>query len=122
MIRRPPRSTLFPSTTLFRSIPAWKLSLAKLNQTRYSESMDTAGIAGNNGAPIRVLVVDDEPAAYKLLALILAPPVFHCITANSGEEALLALQREPFHAVVSDLCMPGIRDRRRRHRMVRVAR
>jgi putative nucleotidyltransferase with HDIG domain len=70
--------------------------------------MDTAGIAGNNGAPIRVLVVDDEPAAYKLLALILAPPVFHCITANSGEEALLALQREPFDAVVSDLCMPGI--------------
>src|SRR2546422_2741419 len=27
MIRRPPRSTLFPYTTLFRSIPQWQLRL-----------------------------------------------------------------------------------------------
>jgi putative nucleotidyltransferase with HDIG domain len=33
---------------------------------------------------------------------------FHCTPANSGEEALVALQREPFDAVISDLCMPGI--------------
>src|SRR2546430_9138547 len=26
MIRRPPRSTLFPYTTLFRSLPIWKMS------------------------------------------------------------------------------------------------
>src|SRR2546430_12765641 len=25
MIRRPPRSTLFPYTTLFRSVPGWRL-------------------------------------------------------------------------------------------------
>src|SRR3712207_7340267 len=29
MIRRPPRSTLFPYTTLFRSFPAFALSLAQ---------------------------------------------------------------------------------------------
>ena len=57
--------------------------------------------------PARVLVVDDETAASKLLSLILAP-AFQCSIANSGEEALAALQREPFDAVISDLRMPGI--------------
>lgn len=56
----------------------------------------------------RVLVVDDEPAALKLLCLILNAPAFHCTNANNGEEALVALQRERFDAVISDLCMPGI--------------
>src|SRR5216684_6047895 len=56
----------------------------------------------------RILAVDDEPAASKLLSLILAPPAFRCATANSGQEALDALQREPFDAVISDLHMPGL--------------
>jgi response regulator RpfG family c-di-GMP phosphodiesterase len=56
----------------------------------------------------RVLVVDDEAPASRLLSIILSPPAFRCATAASGEEALVALQREPFHAVVSDLHMPGI--------------
>jgi putative nucleotidyltransferase with HDIG domain len=56
----------------------------------------------------RVLVVDDEPGACKLLSLIVGPPAFHCTTASSGEEALVALQREQFDAVISDLHMPGI--------------
>jgi putative nucleotidyltransferase with HDIG domain len=56
----------------------------------------------------RVLVVDDEPAACKLLSVILGPPAFHCTTASNGEEALVALQRGQFDAVISDLHMPGI--------------
>jgi putative nucleotidyltransferase with HDIG domain len=56
----------------------------------------------------RVLVVDDEAAACKLLSVILSPPAFHCTTADSGEEALVALQRERFDAIVSDLHMPGL--------------
>jgi response regulator RpfG family c-di-GMP phosphodiesterase len=59
-------------------------------------------------AAARVLVVDDESTARKLLSLILNGPAFRCISANSGEEALVALQREPFDAVISDLNMPGI--------------
>lgn len=57
---------------------------------------------------VNVLAVDDEPAACKLLALNLAAPAIRCTTANSGEEALLALQREHFDAVISDLQMPGL--------------
>ena len=56
----------------------------------------------------RVLVVDDEAAACKLLSVILGPAVFHCTTASNGEEALVALQRGQFDAVISDLHMPGI--------------
>src|SRR5580704_13810811 len=57
---------------------------------------------------VRVLAVDDERAAAKLLAIMLRPPSFCCSTATTGEEALVALQREPFDAVISDLQMPGI--------------
>ncbi len=58
--------------------------------------------------PIQVLAVDDEISACKLLSVILSPPGFHCTTASNGEEALAALQRERFDAVISDLRMPGI--------------
>lgn len=79
---------------------------------------DQIPLAENNGGmaevpsdhqiATRVLAVDDESAASNLLSLILAAPNFHCTTASSGEEALLALQREHFDAVISDLRMPGI--------------
>src|SRR5438552_14660622 len=35
MIRRPPRSTLFPYTTLFRSMQAWELTLASPSTSRF---------------------------------------------------------------------------------------
>jgi len=57
---------------------------------------------------IRVLAVDDEPAASKLITLLLRPPAFYCTTAPNGEAALQSLQLERFDAVISDLQMPGI--------------
>lgn len=75
----------------------------------------------NDLSTVRVLAVDDEPAALKLLCLILAAHPFQCTPAKNGEEALVALQRQQFDAVVSDLCMPGIggmevlAEARRRH-------
>jgi response regulator RpfG family c-di-GMP phosphodiesterase len=69
---------------------------------------DTGARASTRKDVIRILVVDDEAPACKLLALILGPPDFHCSTANNGEEALAALQRERFDAVISDLTMPGM--------------
>ena len=55
----------------------------------------------------RILVVDDEPAARKLLSLILESD-YSCTVASSGAEALVALQRGQFDAVISDLQMPGM--------------
>jgi response regulator RpfG family c-di-GMP phosphodiesterase len=55
---------------------------------------------------VRVLAVDDDAAACRLLATILAPPVFDCRTALNGAEALAILRQERFDAVISDLQMP----------------
>ena len=67
-----------------------------------------SGDSTAHDGPARVLVVDDEAAASKLLYLILGPPEFQCSIANNGEEAMAALEREPFDAVISDLRMPGL--------------
>jgi putative nucleotidyltransferase with HDIG domain len=56
----------------------------------------------------RVLVVDDEPAAVKLLTVILASAGYACTAAHDGAEAIGALERGAFDAVVSDLQMPGM--------------
>lgn len=57
---------------------------------------------------VRVLFVDDEPSARKLLALMLPPPRFEAVSVGSGEEALVAIQRERFDLIISDLRMPGM--------------
>ena len=54
----------------------------------------------------RVLIVDDEPAACKLLALLLSQADFECKTASSGAEALRHLEGEYWEAIVCDLNMP----------------
>jgi len=59
-------------------------------------------------AVTRVLVVDDEIAACKLLSIMLVSPAYYCAMASNGEDALVTLQREPFDAVISDLQMPGM--------------
>jgi len=65
-------------------------------------------VSSDHQPAARVLAVDDESSACKLLSLILGPPAVHCTTACNGEEALLTLQRERFDAVISDLNMPGV--------------
>ena len=67
-----------------------------------------SGVSSDHHPAARILAVDDEFSACKLLSLILGPPVFHCTTACNGEEALVTLQRERFDAVISDLNMPGL--------------
>ncbi len=65
-------------------------------------------VSSDSRPAARVLVVDDETSACKLLSVILGTPAFHCATASTGEEALVSLQRERFDAVISDLRMPGM--------------
>jgi putative nucleotidyltransferase with HDIG domain len=65
-------------------------------------------MASDHRSVVRVLAVDDEPAACQLLGIVLGPPAFYCTAAGSGEEALATLERERFDAVISDLQMPGI--------------
>lgn len=71
-------------------------------------NLDVGPKSSQEFSAVRVLVVDDEPHALKLLGLVLSTHAVQCTTTNSGEEALVALQRHQFDAVISDLCMPGI--------------
>src|SRR5690349_24214451 len=58
MIRRPPKSTLFPYTTLFRSL--WLAYDAAGNQTcRYSGSLTSGACGGISGSPAQ-LTYDPE--------------------------------------------------------------
>lgn len=73
-------------------------------------SVQSSGSEGDPANPadlIRVLIVDDEAAARKLLTIVLCGPSFQCVTANSVEEALQVLRKSHFEAVISDLRMPG---------------
>jgi len=83
--------------------------MANANAPRPQQEESIVGAdTSDRSAVVRVLAVDDERAASKLLAIMLRPPSYCCSTATNGEEALVALQREPFDAVISDLQMPGI--------------
>lgn len=83
--------------------------MTKTDQVHLPGSEVTLGtVSSEDQFSRRVLVVDDEAAACKLLSLILGPPAFDCTAAGNGEEALVALQRGQFDAVISDLHMPGI--------------
>jgi response regulator RpfG family c-di-GMP phosphodiesterase len=69
-----------------------------------SEAIPTAETA----APSRVLLVDDEPNVLSALRRSLRGRGFEVVIANSGEEALAVMQRQPVDAIVSDMRMPGM--------------
>ena len=58
----------------------------------------------------RVLFVDDERYVLETLGRLLTPIAdgWHIRLAASGQEALQALEEQPFDAVVSDMLMPGM--------------
>ena len=58
--------------------------------------------------PIRILVVDDEPAIRRALRPPLTELGFEMTEASRGEMALEMLRTEPFDAVLLDVNMPGI--------------
>src|SRR5690348_9659291 len=83
--------------------------MTRIDSPLFRQDASLMGAKESDKRPgIRVLAVDDERAASKLITLMLPSPSYHCTTANNGEEALVALQRERFDAVISDLQMPGV--------------
>src|SRR3712207_9584768 len=79
MIRRPPRSTLFPYTTLFRSEPGYRSKIAVVS---HADGVDPVGACvGPRGSRVRMVVSElrgekidiipynDEPARFVAKAL-----------------------------------------------------
>jgi response regulator RpfG family c-di-GMP phosphodiesterase len=56
----------------------------------------------------RCLIVDDEAALRQPLARLMERGGFECFEADSAEEALEILARQPVTLVLSDLCMGGM--------------
>jgi two-component system, NtrC family, response regulator HydG len=56
----------------------------------------------------RVLVVDDEPGMRTTLAANLELGGYEVVEAESGPRALELVKERPFHAVITDMRMPGM--------------
>src|SRR5256885_11777535 len=61
MIRRPPRSTLFPYTTLFRSISRIDSGLTILIEFNYNEYNDRLKSGLNRGLILFIIRIDPHP-------------------------------------------------------------
>jgi len=57
--------------------------------------------------PLRLLVIDDEPAVRTNLCAFLADDGFAVTAVASGEEALSLLARETFDVAIVDIRLPG---------------
>ena len=62
----------------------------------------------SKGAPINILIVDDEPRNLTVLETILDDPGYRLVRAGSADQALLALIVEEFALLILDIRMPGI--------------
>ena len=58
--------------------------------------------------PHRILIVDDDPTLLRLLGILLREEGFEVVAAESGEQALVQLERKPADLVLSDLRMGGM--------------
>ena len=55
-----------------------------------------------------ILLVEDDTSLRRIMQLRLEGGPYAVTCVSSAEEALLALERQPFQLVVSDLMMPGL--------------
>jgi two-component system KDP operon response regulator KdpE len=61
-----------------------------------------------NAAPLRVLVIDDEPSIRKLLRLGLSAHGYQIVEASSGKMALELLGEQPPDLIILDLGLPDM--------------
>ena len=55
---------------------------------------------------VRLLIVDDEQSIRKLCVTVGEALGFICLEADSGESALVLLEEQPVHMILSDMVMP----------------
>ncbi|MGB9879437.1 MAG: response regulator, partial [Anaerolineae bacterium] len=58
--------------------------------------------------PDKILIVDDDPLAVKLMRLALAAEGFEVTTALDAREGLLAVQTDQPDLILLDIMMPGV--------------
>src|SRR3712207_9388551 len=95
MIRRPPRSTLFPYTTLFRSPTEFSVTMRSDPVTETSPNQP-------------ILVVEDEANIASFVAMYLKKAGFDVAVARNGSEALMKAGTEAPALIVLDLMLPDL--------------
>ena len=55
-----------------------------------------------------VLVIDDEPDMCDTFVMVLEPMGYEVLTVDSGQAALVALERRRFDLAITDFMMPGL--------------
>jgi response regulator RpfG family c-di-GMP phosphodiesterase len=74
-----------------------------------SSSEPSGGATSLTNRPgVRLLIVDDDLAHRKVLAVMVEQSGMTCKAVSSAKEALDLLQREPMDVVIADLVMPGV--------------
>ena len=67
-----------------------------------------SGTRGTDGSAVRVLTVDDEPAALALIGAALEGQGYEVIPALGGKEAVARVQRGGIDFIICDLVMPDL--------------
>src|SRR2546425_5835654 len=104
MIRRPPRSTLFPYTTLFRSLP-------EVQEPAQQPGAVAASVSGNGSET--VLLVEDEAMVRTLARKALESHGYRVLEAGAAAAALELSERHvgPINVLLTDVGMPGVSGR-----------
>lgn len=71
-------------------------------------SDESAVANGGQSPPISILLVDDDPKNLLALESILDSPEHHLVKVQTADEALLALMRDDYAAIVLDVQMPDL--------------
>ena len=67
-----------------------------------------SGIGAMKGEAVKILIVDDQPRNLDALEVMLEPLGCTLVRAHSADEALLAMLREDFGALILDIRMPDM--------------
>ncbi|MEN8142169.1 MAG: diguanylate cyclase [Thermodesulfobacteriota bacterium] len=62
----------------------------------------------NTPAPVKILIVDDDPLVLELLGISINSFGFEHVAANNGREALKILKQQEFTIVITDMMMPEV--------------
>ncbi|NKJ22386.1 two-component regulator propeller domain-containing protein [Dyella sp. SG609] len=84
------------------------LDVALAEEAELDQELSAEGGGEIDGAGRRILVVDDHPQSRDMLCDLLDGFGFESVPAESGEEALSALQKQAIDLVVTDQFMPGM--------------